>query len=149
MLTEQGFGAHSAKELFKILKNTRQIISMDLSKNNLSLGLDQFVQGVRENDRIVALKLRNNNIDGRKFQQQLFNLVWGHPSLTALDLGNSDAIKNRNRIYNEGFMALIDGIASCEDHCLISELHLSAASITSEGLSRLSKLDVCNVDIDL
>jgi hypothetical protein len=34
-----------------------------------------------------------------------------HTSLTSIDLGNSENIKNRNRIYDEGFIALVQGIA--------------------------------------
>lgn len=33
-----------------------------------------------------------------------------HPSLTSVDFGNSDIINNRNRIYDEGFIGIIEGI---------------------------------------
>ncbi len=46
-----------------------------------------------------------------------------HPSLTAIDLGNSSNIKNRNRIYNEGFRAILEGMASSSE-CIVSEIHL-------------------------
>jgi len=42
--------------------------------------------------------------------------------LTALDFGNSENIKNRNRMYNEGFKAIIEGMAASECS-VISELH--------------------------
>jgi hypothetical protein len=35
--------------------------------NNLGAGLEDLTDGLRLNDRIVALSLKNNNIDGRKY----------------------------------------------------------------------------------
>lgn len=78
--------------------------------NNLAQGLDLLIDGLRHNNTLVTLRLKNNNIDGRKSQEQLFRLIYQHPSLTCVDLGNFDTIKNRNRIHNEGFTALVDGI---------------------------------------
>lgn len=71
---------------------------------------------------MICLRLKNNNIDGRRFTDEIYNLVKDHPSLTAIDLGNSENIKNRNRIYNEGFKSVIEGMAH-SDCSLISELH--------------------------
>ena len=102
VLKEQGYGELSSKALGRILKGNVSLVTLDLSMNNLSLGLDYLIAGLRKNETIVCIKLRNNNIDGRRFQKQLFTLVNEHPSLTALDLGNSENIKNRNRIYDEG-----------------------------------------------
>ena len=68
-LREQGFGAHSAKTLGRILRGNDHIISIDLSLNNLNAGLDSLIAGIRDNNKLVALKLRNNCIDGRKYQQ--------------------------------------------------------------------------------
>ena len=68
-LKEQGFGAHSAKTLGRILRGNNQIISIDLSLNNLNAGLDSLISGIRDNNKLVSLKMRNNCIDGRKFQQ--------------------------------------------------------------------------------
>ena len=102
VLKEQGYGELSSKALGRILKGNVSLVTLDLSMNNLSLGLDYLIAGLRQNETIVCIKLRNNNIDGRRFQKQLFTLVNEHRSLTALDLGNSENIKNRNRIYDEG-----------------------------------------------
>lgn len=49
-------------------------------------------------------------------------MVKNHPTLTAIDLGNSENIKNRNRAYNEGFRAVIEGMAHGGES-MISELH--------------------------
>ena len=35
--------------------------------NNINLGLDHLVGAVKKNSSIVCIKLRNNNIDGRRF----------------------------------------------------------------------------------
>jgi len=92
------------------LKTDDTIVSLDLSLNNIVLGLDALIEGLRYNSTIVTIRLRNNNIDGRKNRDQLFNLVYQHQSLTCIDLGNFETIKNRNRIHNEGLTALVDGI---------------------------------------
>lgn len=68
VLREQGFGEHSAKVLGKILKTDSTIVSLDLSMNNIAQGLDSLIDGLMQNSTIVNLKLRNNNIDGRKNQ---------------------------------------------------------------------------------
>jgi len=111
VLKEQGYGAHSAKALAKILKHNGQLTTLDISMNNIHLNLDALIGGLRQNDRIVSLKMRNNNIDGRKSSQQLYDLVFNHQSLASVDLGNSENIKNRNRIYDEGLEALVEGMA--------------------------------------
>jgi hypothetical protein len=111
VLKEQGYGAHSAKALAKILKHNEQLTTLDISMNNIHLNLDALIGGLRQNDRIVSLKMRNNNIDGRKSSQQLYDLVFNHQSLASVDLGNSENIKNRNRIYDEGLEALVEGMA--------------------------------------
>ena len=67
VLKEQGFGAFSAKALSKIIRETEQITYLDLSLNNLSLGLQSLFHGIIDNKSLVALTLKNNSIDGRKF----------------------------------------------------------------------------------
>lgn len=101
--------------------------------NNLNEGLDSLLNGIRQAGSLVCLKLRNNKIDGRRRQDFLYNLVKKHPSLTAVDLGNSENIKNRNRLYNEGFEAIIQGILQTPVCSLISELNLQSTCITSDG----------------
>ena len=75
---------------------------------------------------MVCLKLKNNNIDGRKYQNLLYELIHNNETLTALDLGNyQENIKNRNRVYNEGFKAIIEAMSnSSTGMSMISELHL-------------------------
>jgi len=76
VLREQGFGSFSAKALSKIIRKSDEITSIDLSLNNLSLGLQSLFHGIIDNQSLVALTLKNNSIDGRRFQQQIFDLVY-------------------------------------------------------------------------
>ena len=49
VLREQGFGAFSAKALAKILRETDKLTSLDLSLNNLNVGLEALFHGVIDN----------------------------------------------------------------------------------------------------
>ena len=144
-----GFGAHSAKCLAKILREDNQISQLDVSMNNLSAGLRLFVEGLADNSRVVCLKIKNNSIDGRKQQQEIFDLIFEHPSLASIDLGNSSAVKNRNRIHNEGFTALIEGIVSSKGYHLLQELFLSQSSITSRGLQQFMRVTESGISLHL
>jgi len=62
-------------------------------------------------------------------------MILNHRSLTSLDLGNSDAIKNRNRINNDGLIAISNAIQESK-FSLLSQLHLQSCGITNDGLVR-------------
>lgn len=126
-----------------------QITTLDLCMNNLNLGLEQLVSAVKKSDHIICLKLRNNNVDGRKHQQVLYDLLLNNCSLTSLDLGNSDNIKNRNRIYNEGLKAMIQAIVDSRESSLMSEFYLQSACITGRGLREFHSLNDVAVDIQV
>ena len=49
------------------MRGNEQVVSIDLSLNTLNAGLPNLIHGICDNDTIVALKMRNNNIDGRKY----------------------------------------------------------------------------------
>jgi hypothetical protein len=97
----------------------------------------------------VSFKIKNNSIDGRRSQQKLFDLVYHHPSLVSLDIGNTPTVKNRNRIHNEGFMAIVEAIAQSFGYSLIQELYLQFCSITCEGLSKIQRIVDAGVQINL
>ena len=134
MLKEQGFGARSAKAIAKILRESNKLTQLDLSLNNLSMGLEALFHGIMDNRSLVSLVLKNNSIDGRRFQQSIFDMVHGHQSLASLNLGNSLTVKNRNRIHNEGLSAIMQAIATSKTPSLLQELYLSNCSITAKGL---------------
>ena len=46
ILREMGFGQNSAKALSKIIKSDENLTAVDLSMNNLSLGLDELIYGI-------------------------------------------------------------------------------------------------------
>jgi hypothetical protein len=46
VLRNEGFGLHSAKILARILKNSKDIVSIDLSLNNLAVGLNYLIEGL-------------------------------------------------------------------------------------------------------
>ena len=106
-MREQGFGASAAKVLAKIVRESDSLVDLDLSLNNLNLGLQTLFHGIMDNKSLIAFTLKNNSIDGRRFQQQIFDLVYEHQSLTSLNLGNNMTVKNRNRIHNEGLSAIL------------------------------------------
>ncbi len=66
--------------------------------------------------------------------------------MTCVDLGNLENIKNRNRIYDEGLYALIEGIYKSQS-VLISELHLKQASISGYGLQALAMLENSSLQV--
>ncbi len=116
--------------------------------NNVAVGISELFQAVKKNRSLVCLRLRNNNLDGRKIHQELFELVMNHPTLTAIDLGNSESIKNRNRVYNEGFSAIIE--AMCYGgSSLISELHFQSAQLNSKCLQVMHQLQDVACDLQI
>jgi len=127
--------------LAKIIRSADSLTALDLSLNNLNLGLDKLVGGIIDSTSLVAVTLKNNSIDGRKFQQQLFDLVYEHPSLASLNIGNSFSVKNKNRIHNEGLSAILQAVATSKTPSLLQELFLCNSSITAKGLSQFSLLE--------
>ena len=123
MIKDQGFAQLSAKVLSRIIAFSPHYSILDFSMNNLGAGLDDIVAGVQQNSRVVCLRLRNNNIDCRKNQESISSLIQDHPTLTCIDLGNSEVIQNRNSLYEEGFSAVVEGIVKSENS-LISEINL-------------------------
>lgn len=69
-----------------------------------------------------------------------------HPSLTCIDLSNSDCIHNRNRVCDEGFFAIAEGIFKSQ-YSLISELHLQSCFLTGASLNAMSMLSRCDLQV--
>ena len=42
--------------------------ALDLSLNNLEKGLEKLVGGIIDNESLVSVTLKNNSIDGRRYQ---------------------------------------------------------------------------------
>ncbi len=135
----------SAKAISNIITQDPLITTLDLNLNNLAEGVTDLFHGIKQNKSLVCLRLRNNNLDGRKLQKELYEMLCNHKSLTAIDFGNSDHVCNRNRIYDDGLKAIIEAIAESESS-LISELHLQSCLITGRGLSVMQSLK-CDLQI--
>lgn len=48
---------------------------MDLTMNNLAQGLPEFFKALEQNSTVVCLRLKNNNVDGRRLSHELASLV--------------------------------------------------------------------------
>jgi hypothetical protein len=72
--------------------------------------LTPFINGIKTNNRIVSLKLSNNEIMGATDSFFIKNLVKDHQSLVSIDFSNNESYQNRNKLGNQGFTALVEGI---------------------------------------
>ena len=89
-----GFGFKSApvlSQLFKVGAAFANWIHIDLSLNKLGGNLEPIVKGLRGNNRLVSLRLSNNEIGGSQNIALLKSLVKSHPTLVDLDLSNDDS----------------------------------------------------------
>jgi hypothetical protein len=69
--------------------------------------------------------------------------------LTAIDLGNTENIKNRNRLYNEGLESIVQGIYQTKTASIISELHLQSTCLSGEGLQIMRALKSEKFDLQV
>lgn len=122
-LRDQGYGMQSAKAISNLIAQDPKITTLDLNLNNLAEGVTELFRGIQRNKSLVCLRLKNNNLDGRKLTKEFYDLLCNHKSLTAVDFGNSDHMCNRNRIYDDGLRAIIQAIID-SSVSLVSELHL-------------------------
>ena len=81
------------------------------------------------NTSIVSLKLGNNEITSSHYEL-LKKLVQDHPSLTHLDFSNNDTKKHKNKLGNDGFSAIMEGIRNSRES-LISIVNFSGNFITN------------------
>lgn len=86
-----------------------------------------IVDGIKKNTRLIAIIMKNNEIDGREHSDYLKEIVKNHASLTMIDFGNTDLNVRKNKIRNKGAKAIVDGILESNRHgcSLISEIHLA------------------------
>lgn len=78
--------------------------------------------------------MRNNLLNGIEQAEDLKRLVSGHPSLTRIDLSNTDMNISKNKIKNAGAQALLMGILESGDYSVMSEINLSNTMLTHECL---------------
>ena len=98
------------------------------------------MQGIRSNKRLIALIMRNNQLNGHEHAADIKSIVKDHPSLTMVDFSNSELYINKNKLKNSGAIAIVEGILETEGCSLMSEINLSYNYLTSECLPYFSKL---------
>lgn len=122
----QKLGRESASVIGNlILAGNNELCKVDLSENQLHLDFGQIVRGIRANERLISLIMRNNQINGSEHAAALKALVKGNATLTALDFGNGERNTCKNKIKNIGVQALVEGILETPDCSVISQLNLS------------------------
>jgi hypothetical protein len=133
MLNDMGFGLKSSLVLSQLLKVGGSISDwthVDLSMNKLGLNLVPVLSGLRQNTKLVSLRLANNDLSSSHIYL-LKNFIMEHSSLTALDLSNDDSNLNKNRLSNTGLEAVIEAIIDSKSQSVISMLNFAKNNILS------------------
>ena len=100
---DQGFGYQSAQVVAKsIIANNHNLTRIDLSSNQLQTNFEVIVHGLMNNDRIIQLVMKNNQLDGREHAEGIKAIVRNHPSLSIIDLSNCEMNVNKNKLRNQG-----------------------------------------------
>jgi hypothetical protein len=68
--------------------------------------------------------------------------VMNHPTLMSIDFSNNEKNINKNKLKNNGALAIVEGILESEGSSMISEINLSYNMLTSECLPGFGML--CN-----
>lgn len=114
----------------KMLAGNDDLLRVDLSNNQFQNNFSAIVDGVKKNQRIIQLIMRNNQLNGPEITDELRDLFKDHPSLSFIDFSNSDLNINKNKLKNIGVQAIIEGILLSEGQSLISELNFSYNYLT-------------------
>jgi hypothetical protein len=54
--------------------------------------------------------MKNNQLNGLDHAQDIKEMILNHPSLSVIDFSNSELIVNKNKLRNQGAVAIIEGI---------------------------------------
>ena len=139
----QGMSYFSAEHIGKdILSENENLLYIDLSNNQLQKNMRPIVNGIKNNQRLISLTMRNNEIDGREHGEYLKEIVKNHPTLTVIDFSNSDLYVRKNKIRDKGAKAIVDGIieSNIQKCSMISEINLSYCHLTSQSLPYFAQL---------
>ena len=100
------------------------------------------MQGVRKNDRLIQLVMRNNQLNGNEHGEDIKDIIRNHPSLTILDLSNNEMNVNKNKLRNVGAVAIVEGIleSNMQGYSLINDINLSYNFLTAESLPHFARL---------
>lgn len=115
ILKDQGMGYQSAEIIGKnIIYENDNLVEIDLSSNQLQSNFKIIAQAVRSNTRLVALTMKNNQINGHEHSDDIKMMIHNHPTLVKLDLSNEEMNINKNKLRNHGAISLIEGILTSE-----------------------------------
>jgi len=134
---DQGMSYQSAAIIGKhLLHNNEELLRIDLSGNQFQNNFKPIVNGIKKNSRIIALIMKNNQLNGVDHSQDIKEMIMNHPSLSVIDFSNTELNINKNKLRNQGAVAIIDGIlGSREQGCsLINEINLSYNYLNADVL---------------
>ena len=140
---DQGMCYQSAAVIGKyILTNNEELLRIDLSGNQFQNNFKPIVNGIKKNSRIIALIMKNNQLNGIDHSQDIKEMILNHPSLSVIDFSNTELNVNKNKLRNQGALAIIEGILqSKEQGCsLINEINLSYNYLNADILPYFAKL---------
>jgi hypothetical protein len=91
---------------------------------------------VKKNNRIIALIMKNNQLCGADHSDDIRDMIMNHPSLSIIDFSNTELNVNKNKLRNQGAIAIIQGIlGSKEMGCsLITEINLAHNYLNTDVL---------------
>jgi hypothetical protein len=71
--------------------------------------------------------MKNNQLNGHDHAHDIKDMILNHPSLSVIDFSNSELIVNKNKLRNQGAVAIIEGILQSKQMgcSLINEINLS------------------------
>lgn len=140
-LKDQKLGYYSAKVISEqILTRNEDIMSIDLSNNQLQQNFGVLVKGLTMNSRLVSLTMRNNQVNGSEHGADIKAIIKNHPTLTLIDFSNLEMNVNKNKLKNVGVQAIIEGILETEGASIISDISLSYNFLTSACLPHFALL---------
>ena len=131
----QGFslGPQAAEEIANILAVNRNIVHVDLSKNNLQdQGVEALISVIESNSSIIHLDLAQNNISA-KGAKKVFKGLANSESLISLNIGNFENV-NKNKVGAKAVPKLNQLISSSQ---VLSYLDLRSTNLTDSGLALL------------
>ena len=140
---DQGMSYQSASVIGKLLlANNEELLRIDLSGNQFQNNFKPIVNGIKKNSRLIALIMKNNQLNGIDHSQDIKEMIMNHPSLSVIDFSNTELNVNKNKLRNQGAVAIIEGILKSKEHgcSLINEINLSYNYLNADVLPYFAQL---------
>jgi len=86
--------------------------------------------------------MKNNQLNGIDHSQDIKEMIMNHPSLSVIDFSNTELNVNKNKLRNQGAVAIIEGILKSKEHgcSLINEINLSYNYLNADVLPYFAQL---------